>query len=477
MMKGKEKGRYYFAMKQTPLKQISVQLKRLLCDARLCALNYFRKGKQALFEKTQGRSSLASELPFASDVNVTSNLQTTFQRIKAAVQNAFSQGKEHPVVVVICVCALVVSCLAAGVSCAFVDRTSANSEMESQKSVLVNDDPLISLKVGDSAIAERLGGFSVAQQGVLHFSEEGGVVFAQIGDTAVQEAVTDLFITISAIQGISSSEEALEAFSLIEGMSEESDELLGDELAEAIRALESQGYEVGCFFMNLDSGKGVSYNLDTRIYGASSFKGIYAAYLSEHLADGEVGLSSSAISLMNASVRYSDNTAFSTLRNSYDGAGFAGWIESCGVNSDIVNDTHFPRYSARESALLWFHTYQYLQTGTEAANHLRELFTQTNVSFIREGVTNVLSSDNEMSNDAASEERDESEESALNTDAVVLNKAGWIASTPRFSGLCDAGLIEYDGQTYLISVMTSAPDSTSHRDQVIEIAEELFKAR
>ena len=88
-----------------------------------------------------------------------------------------------------------------------------------------------------------------------------------------------------------------------------------------------------------------------------------------------------------------------------------------------------------------------------------------------------MSSENEMSNGAASEECDESEGSATNTDAVVLNKAGWIASTPRFSGLCDAGLIEYDGQTYLISVMTSAPDSTSHRDQVIEIAEELFKTR
>ncbi len=279
MVKAKEKGRYYFAMKQTPLKQISVQLKRLLRDVRLCVLNYFHKGKQALFEEAQGRSSLASELSFASDVNIASNLQTAFQRIKAAVQNAFSQGKEHPVVVVICVCALVVSCLAAGVSCAFVDRTSVNSEMESQKPVLVNDDPLVSFDAGDSAIAERLGGFSADQQGVLHFSEEGGVVFAQIGDTAVQEAVTDLFINVSAIQGISSSEEALEAFSLIEGMSEEPDELPGDELTEAIRALESQGYEVGCFFMNLDSGKGVSYNLDTRIYGASSFKGIYAAYL------------------------------------------------------------------------------------------------------------------------------------------------------------------------------------------------------
>ena len=476
MVKAKEKGRYYFAMKQTPLKQISVQLKRLLRDARLCVLNYFRKGKQALFEETQGRSSLASELPLANNVDLASNLQTTFQRIKAAVQDAFSQGNEHPVVVVICVCVLVVSCLAAGVSCAFVDRTSANSEMESQKPVLVNDDPLVSFDVGDSAIAERIGGFSADQQGVLHFSEEGGAVFEQIGDTVVQKAVTDLFINVSAIQGISSSEEAPEAFSLIGGISEETEELLGDELTEAIRELEFQGYEVGCFFMNLDSGKGVSYNLDTRIYGASSFKGIYAAYLSEHLADGEVGLSS-VISLMDASVRYSDNAAFSTLRNSYDGAGFAGWIESCGVNSDIVNDTHFPRYSARESALLWFHTYQYLQTGTEAANRLRELFTQTNVSFIREGVTNVLSSENEMSNDAASEERDEPEGSVTNTDAVVLNKAGWIASTPRFSGLCDAGLIEYDGQTYLISVMTSAPDSTSHRDQVIEIAEELFKTR
>ena len=99
MVKAKEKGRYYFAMKQTPLKQISVQLKRLLRDARLC------------------------------------------------------------------VCALVVSCLAVGVSCAFVDRTSANSEMEGQKSVSVNDDPLVSFDAGDSAIAERLGGFSVAQQG------------------------------------------------------------------------------------------------------------------------------------------------------------------------------------------------------------------------------------------------------------------------------------------------------------------------
>ena len=96
MVKAKEKGRYYFAMKQTPLKQIFVQLKRLLRDARLCVLNYFRKGKQALFEETQGRSSLASELPFASDANIASNLQTAFQRIKAAVQDAFSQEKNTP---------------------------------------------------------------------------------------------------------------------------------------------------------------------------------------------------------------------------------------------------------------------------------------------------------------------------------------------------------------------------------------------
>lgn len=312
--------------------------------------------------------------------------------------------------------------------------------------------------------------------------------------------VANQVVSQTALQSLSASENSPEVFSLFEASSgKDVSELNKDvsELSTAIGMLEAQGIDVGCFLLNVNSGQVIAYNLDTRIYGASSFKGIYAAYLSEHLADGEQGLSSSAVSLMDASVLVSDNDAFSSLRNSYDGAGFAEWLESCGVNSDIAGDTHFPRYSARESALLWLHVYRYLKTGSDAANHLRELYTQTNVSFIREGINDEVNQ--ETANQASSAQetageqqstgvqdvndqesagaQESSSAQSANDQLVVMNKAGWIASTPRFSGLCDAGIIEYEGNTYIMSVMTSAPDSEGHRAQVIDVIESLFKLR
>lgn len=359
--------------------------------------------------------------------------------------------------------------------------------------VRFSENPLVSENPNASTIAKQLG-FGTTNQKSAPCVEGGSGMVVQMSRTSIQQVVSNSFITSSALQNIPSAEGAPENISLVEGPSSldtpttgesraaQTDESASlDSLTAAIRSMKSQGYEVGCFFVDLNSGEGVAYNLDTRIYGASSFKGVYAAYLSEQLADGESGLSASAVSLMDDSIRYSDNNAFSTLRNSYDGAGFARWVESCGVSSDIVHDTHFPRYSARESALFWLHTYRYLQSGTDAASHLRELYMQTNVSFIRDGVTAVVASGDEAQRESGAGERENgSEETAgesSGSSVVVMNKAGWIASSPRFSGLCDAGLIECGGHTYLMSIMTSAPDSASHRDQVVTLAKELFKLR
>lgn len=407
--------------------------------------------------------------------------------VVAAVNVAKHVLQSHPWMAVGVTCALVLACLGTGVACYTVDRS-----------------PLISGDPASSAIVQRQEKAKVFRQLLGDTTVEGGSAVDQLADREAQQVMAHLCITVEALQELPAASSAPTAFSLLDrfgtgvsGMSDEAEsestkntegskvngasdktgtessnaEIDLDGLTDAIQSMESSGYEVGCFFMNLDTGAGVAYNLDTRIYGASSFKGIYAAYLSEHLADGDAGLSASARSLMDASVRYSDNNAFSTLRNTYDGSGFASWIESCGVDSDIVHDTHFPRYSARESALLWFHTYRYLESGTDAANHLREIYTQTNTSFIREGVNEVLASEQDANEESANTatQKDEC--------AVVMNKAGWIASSPRFSGLCDAGIIECDGQTYLMSVMTSAPDSSAHRAQVIAIIEELFKLR
>lgn len=288
-------------------------------------------------------------------------------------------------------------------------------------------------------------------------------------NTAAEEAAAGLVaqrLTPNALNSVDSFTTAPGTFSLIEGenatpLSEEQQE----SLAAATQNIEGGGYTVGFTLINLNTGKGIAYNLDSRVYGASSFKGPYAAFLCQHLGDNDAsypsgseaagsGVSSSIYSLMQPMILYSDNSAFSSLRNTYDSAGFAEWLNSCGVDSEIMHDTHFPRYSARESALLWLRTYQYLKTNTPTAQNLTSLYEQTNVSFIRSGV----SDDGEVE--------------------AVLNKAGWCSGSERFTGLCDAGLIKCtDGTTYLMSTMTNSPDGGLYTIRLANLASTLFECR
>lgn len=292
---------------------------------------------------------------------------------------------------------------------------------------------------------------------------------ATTADAAADEAAAGLVaqrLTSNALNNVDSFATTPGTFSLIEGedstpLSEEQQE----SLAAATQNIEGGGYTVGFTLINLNTGKGIAYNLDSRVYGASSFKGPYAAFLCQHLGDNDAsypsdseaagsGVSSSIYSLMQPMILYSDNSAFNSLRNTYDSAGFAEWLNSCGVDSEIMHDTHFPRYSARESALLWLRTYQYLKTNTPTAQNLASLYEQTNVSFIRSGVS------------------DNGEIEA------VLNKAGWCAGRERFTGLCDAGLIKCtDGTTYLMSTMTNSPDGGLYTVRLANLASTLFECR
>ena len=296
-----------------------------------------------------------------------------------------------------------------------------------------------------------------------------GTAVASTTEACTSAAKTQLVaqsLTPAALNAAPAAADTPTTFSLVEGADVAA--LSEEETANLVNALSQftgNGYTVGCTLINLNTGKGVAYNLDSRVYGASSFKGPYAAYLCQHLGDNDAaypagaeaagsGVSSSINSLMVPMVVNSDNNAFSSLRNSYDSSGFAEWLTACGVDSSIMHDTHFPRYSARESALLWLRTYQYLQTGTPTAQHLASLYTQTNVSFIRQGIGGVEGVE------------------------TVRNKAGWCASGARFTGLCDAGLIECaDGTTYLMSTMSNAPDSGTYTLRLANLANALFDCR
>ena len=58
----------------------------------------------------------------------------------------------------------------------------------------------------------------------------------------------------------------------------------------------------------------------------------------------------------------------------------------------------------------------------------------------------------------------------------MRNKAGWISEGGYYS-TCDAGLIDIDGRTYVMSIMTSMPWSDRSSELVTAIAKALFDAR
>lgn len=380
------------------------------------------------------------------------------------------------------------------------DAGFAHDETDSDRGETVSFDDIRAMDV----IASRLGAGAANALVVQCVSVAQDKVQAA-HDEVLQSAIASA-LDADAVRSIDAASDTPQVFSLLEqGASTERDL---SALSSAIAAIETQGYTVGCFMIDVDTGNGVAYSLDSRVYGASSFKGPYAAFLCERLADGGQGLSASSMSLIESMVTYSDNDAFRILRNTYDSAGFTDWVASCGVATDIVHDTHFPRYSARESALLWLHMYDYLESGADHASYLAELYQQTNTSFIRDGVSAVQDGaqdgeggDGETQDDSQSSESSGAEGGAQdnggsgaendathegeNLDSetqnaetpVVMNKAGWNASGTRFSGLCDAGIIEYQGKTYIMSVMCSAPDSESHRAQVSAVVRALFDLR
>lgn len=60
--------------------------------------------------------------------------------------------------------------------------------------------------------------------------------------------------------------------------------------------------------------------------------------------------------------------------------------------------------------------------------------------------------------------------------ALVRNKAGWISEDGCYS-TCDAGLIDVDGDTCIMSIMTSMPWSDRSSELVAAIAKIFFDTR
>ena len=110
----------------------------------------------------------------------------------------------------------------------------------------------------------------------------------------------------------------------------------------------------------------------------------------------------------------------------------------------------FPTYCPRTSARLWREMSEYLSTDTETSQWLSGLLASTSCSFIRDGIADEQ--------------------------VLVRNKAGWISEDGCYS-TCDAGLIDIDSRTYVMSIMTSMPWSDHSSEVVTAIAKALYDTR
>lgn len=241
---------------------------------------------------------------------------------------------------------------------------------------------------------------------------------------------------------------------------------------QAIAAIEERG-AASVVFVDAETGRGIAYQPDLVVYGASSFKALYSLYVCEEFVepgaesldtyrmvnysvglDGYAAGSSYSIeSLIEGAITQSSNNAFGALRNAFDSQGFDEWVTSLGAKDAVCRaDSWFPTYCARSSARLWAEMLAYTSTGTETAQWLGDLTGQTTVSFIRDGLEG--------------------------TGATVRDKAGWCTdSDPAYNSVSDAGLIEIDGKTYIMSILTGMPDSEANRALVGDLAAALIECR
>lgn len=244
---------------------------------------------------------------------------------------------------------------------------------------------------------------------------------------------------------------------------------LEDESLAALQDTLDQAQElgdVGVVFYNLSSGKGVTYNADAEVYGASSYKALYVLYVCELLVEtGQVSLDDAlgtyggysmgwltVRDLIETSVVNSDNDSFVALRATFDQDGYEDWIAALGVEDEVALDpmSDFPTYCPRTSAKLWREMSEYLIRESETSQWLSGLLASTTRSFIRDGIAD--------------------------DHAMVRNKAGWI-SEAGCNATCDAGLIDVDGDTYIMSIMSSMPWSDRSSEAVAAIAKALYDTR
>ncbi len=259
------------------------------------------------------------------------------------------------------------------------------------------------------------------------------------------------------VQELAYTPNTIESFSLVESGNQMFATLSEDDnrtITNALSWLQADNEDVGFLIMNLNTGSGFCYNIDTKIYGASTYKAPMSVFLCEEYIDGGTLQKSAVSTRIENAIIWSDNQSYRSLKHSFDGSNHNAWLQSMGIDPSSYLST-FPTYSVRDSATIWMHTWDYLNSGSSTAEWLGGLLSRTETSFLRNGAEQVGM-----------------------TNATVYNKAGWcVSSSGTEDAVSDAGIVVEGDNVYLVVAFTSRPDNPTAEANLSNLFEALLSVR
>lgn len=298
------------------------------------------------------------------------------------------------------------------------------------------------------------------------------------------------------------------AFSLLDDGAELD---LSEEQRESIEsALNDLNASAAFTIVDAQSGKGIQYNADAHLYAASSAKAWFSLFLAQLADEGTISLEDPVScwatdypvsqsrwggmycvgSLLENTLLYSDNAAYSALRDAYEGMGYAQWLADLGIDPVVIADTSwYPFLTPAASTQMWTNIYAYVNSDAESAAWLKELLGNTQVSFLRDALANKNVSADEVTVNAGTEEtqaegsvQGSASSSDVSTSVTVYDKAGW-DSASEYAGyqsylnaMCDSGVIEAGGHTYIVSVLANIEEGDANAVKLERLMSALYDA-
>ncbi|WP_251198207.1 serine hydrolase [Anaerotardibacter muris] len=259
------------------------------------------------------------------------------------------------------------------------------------------------------------------------------------------------------VQSLNANPNTITSFSLVQSGNQMYPELSEEDnkaITSALSIYKTDNEDVGFLIMNLNTGSGYCYNIDTEIYGASTYKGPLSVFLCEEYIDAGNIKKSSVSERIENSIIWSDNNSYRSLKHGFDGSTHNEWLLEMDIDPSDYSAT-FPTYSVRDSATLWMHAWEYLNSDSDTAEWLKGLFSRTETSFLRTGAIQAG-----MEN------------------ATVYNKAGWcVSSSEQADSVNDAGIVVDGDNAYLVVAFSSEPDSPRTEANLANLFEALLNVR